>query len=678
MNGQTLRYRAFVSYSHRDAKLAQKLHRRLETFSVPRPLRGARPDGAPLAARIGAIFRDRDELASAGSLSHSIEQALDDSAALIVVCSPAAVASRWVDEEIAYFRRRHPQRPVLAFVIDGDPTVDPRKDPTQAAFPSNLARADVDNPDGALGEPIAADARAQGDGFAQAFLKLVAGLLGLRYDQLRQREQRRRQQRWTALAGLASILAAVFAVLAVQATRARNDAREAQARAELELTSERQTREFLLSVFHQTDPSEARGNSVTVREVLDNAVARIDQTRFSRPEIRSRFLAAMGYAYGELGLTKRGAELLLHSINDPGTNAPSPEARTQRNDNRIGLADLLFSMGEYDGALKQLDAAADLGESLTWQQQAKLDNVRGDVLAYTEKDEQARASYQAALDIIEHAHASMQDSVLARARSLSGMAQLAGFAGDYAQCKQGYARLIDLLLPAVGETHQLAIDATLNLGSCAFQNGDLQDARSDWLRALAAARKVYDPGHPQIATIESNLGRLMLETGDMVGAEPLLRDALASDRKNRAADFDDLAYPLFNLAAARYAQGDRDEAKRLLEEALPIAEKSHHRMHGPILSTLADLACSGSDTARGAELAASAVTVNAEHADIAPWYAAQAKLTQAYCEAMAGTAVAKGTAAPLADQLEHKWGAASPFAKRAREQVRAIEGAKRR
>ena len=60
MNSGPARYRAFISYSHRDGKLAQKLHRRLETFSVPRALRGARPDGTRIDARMGAIFRDRE------------------------------------------------------------------------------------------------------------------------------------------------------------------------------------------------------------------------------------------------------------------------------------------------------------------------------------------------------------------------------------------------------------------------------------------------------------------------------------------------------------------------------------------------------------------------------------------------------------------------------------------
>ncbi|WP_395679878.1 tetratricopeptide repeat protein [Dokdonella sp.] len=675
MNSGHARYRAFISYSHRDGKLAQKLHRRLETFSVPRALRGARPDGTRIDARIGAIFRDRDELASAGSLSRSIEQALDDSAALIVICSPAAVASRWVGEEIAYYRRRHPERPVFAFVGDGDPGLDPRTDPMRAAFPANLALADVDDATGPLGEPIAADARAQGDGFSQAFLKLVAGLLGLRYDQLRQREQRRRQRRWTVVAALASLLAAVFAVLAVQAMRARNVAREAQARAELELTSEQQTREFLLSVFRLSDASEARGNNVTVREVLDRAVARIDSTAFARKAVRARFLATMGQAYASLGLTHRGTALLRQSIED--APASDPELLAQRIDSGLELADLLYSMGEYDEALAALQKA-DAGERMSWQQRARLGNVRGDVLAYSEKDADARIAYQAALDSVPTGAIASRDGVLARSRSLAGFALLAQFGGDYDSAMSGYASVVALLESAVGEKQPDTINAILALGSNAYLKGDLARARIEFERCLRAAQSVYDAGSPVIASIESNLGRLLLETGDAAGAEPMLRDALASDRKYMSENFDDLAYPLFNLAAARYAQGDRDEAKRLLEEAAPIADRSHHRMHGPILSTLADLACSGSDTARGAELAASAVTVSAEHADIAPWYAAQAKLTQAYCQAMAGTAVAKGAAAALAEQLEHKWGAASPFTRRARAQVRAIEGAGRR
>jgi tetratricopeptide (TPR) repeat protein len=672
MSVASVRYRAFISYSHRDAALTQKLHRRLETYTVPRALRGVQPDGSEIGARLGAIFRDRDELASSGSLSRGIEDALDASAALIVVCSPTAVASPWVDAEIAYFRRKYPGRPAFAFVVAGDPGADPRKEPQRAAFPLNLLRSDVDDPGSALGEPIAADAREQGDGFSAAFLKLVAGLLGLRYDQLRRRELRRRQQRGALLAGLSLTLAAIFAVLAVQATLARNEARAAQSRAELELTSERQTREFLLSVFNLADPNEAQGNNITVREILDRAVARIEHTEFTRVEIRSRFFATMGQAYSSLGLNKRGVELLRHSITDLSAGDLSAEARTQVIDSRIDLANLLYNMGEYDESLKQLDAAGAANQKLTGLQRARLENVRGDVLAYTEKDAPARSAYQAALTAIEQSHIESRDGILERSRGLSGMALLELFAGNYGKAKSGYAQVVELLQAAVGESHPNTIAAMNTLGSCAFQNGDVAEARADWLRALTTAQKVFDPGSPMIATIENNLGRLMLETGDLAGAEPLLRDALASDRKNNSETFDDLAYPLYNLAFLRFVQDGRDEAAKLLDTALPIAEKANHRMLGPILTTQADLHCSNGDLQHGAAFAERAIEVTAEHADIAPWYADQAALTQKYCVALAGTRIERDTLDKPLATLKKKWGESSPFTRRAAEQIQEI------
>lgn len=674
MTSDGLRYRAFLSYSHRDEVQAQRLHRRLETWSVPRALRGTAVHGAPLGARLGPVFRDREELASAGSLSQAIREALDAAAALIVLCSPAAVASPWVAQEIAYFRRQHPDRPVLAFVVAGEPGADPAREPQRAAFPLPLLLHDVDNPAGARGEPIAADAREQGDGFAAAFLKLVAGLLSLRYDQLRQRELRRRQRRWAAVAALSCTLTLVFAVLAVQALRARDAARAAQARAELELTSERQTREFLLSVFHLADANEARGNSVTVREVLDRAVAGIDRSEFSRAAIRARFLASMGQAYSSLGLNKRGAELLRRSIDDLGQDAGDDAARSQRNDSRLELAALAYSMGDYDEATRQLDAVAAEEARLEWAQRVRLHVVRGDVLAYTEHDAEAQAAYRTALEALAAAPSGAREAVLLRARALSGQALLAQFGGDNAGAERGYAQVVELLQAEVGETHPDTIAAVISLGSCAFQKGDREAARRHWLRALAAARQVFDPGNPQIATIENNLGRLLLETGDLTGAEPLLRDALASDRRHMAADFDDLAYPLYNLAYVRYARGDAAEARQLLDEALPIAAKSRHRMYGPILSTLADLHCRGGDASAGAELAAQAEGVGDEQAEAAPWYAAQARLTRQYCRAVGGATPAAFDAEAAVATVTAKWGSASPFARRAREQAQVIAG----
>lgn len=221
-----MRYRAFLSYSHADAAWARWLLRRLEGYRVPKRLVGAPGRDGPVPARLGAIFRDRDEFPSAGDLSDSIRGALAESAALVVVCSPEAAASRWVDAEVAAFRAQGRGARVLCFVVAGDPA---SREPGRDCFPPALLRPDDA---GVVREPLAADARREGDGRERAFLKLVAGLLGVGYDALARRETQRRNRRlgWIAAAAVAGM--AVTSGLAISAHVARNDAQRRQAQAE--------------------------------------------------------------------------------------------------------------------------------------------------------------------------------------------------------------------------------------------------------------------------------------------------------------------------------------------------------------------------------------------------------------------------------------------------------------
>jgi len=672
MGESGLRYRAFLSYSHRDSRITARLHRRLEGFRLPRGVQPNRPGATP-PERLAPVFRDRDELASAERLSASIEQALDESAALIVVCSPAAAASPWVEQEIRYFRQRHPQRPVFAFVAVGEPGLDPRLAPGQAAFPLALALADIEHRDGPLGEPIAADAREQGDGFGNAFLKLAAGLLDVRYASLHNREQRRRQQRW-ALAGAACLLLTLsFAFLAWQATVARDAAQSAQARAELELTSERQTRGFLLSVFQLADASEARGNTVTVREVLDRAVARIDETQFSRPEIRSRYLATLGQAYASLGLNRRSAELLAQSVDS--VVVQGPEQQQQSIESLIELGFVLFDMGEYDEALRRLEQVHQVAgdhTAMSPMQRARAANARASVLMFQEEDEEAGRLFQTALETLHEAVEPGEAERLARAQSLTGLAMIEQFSGRHEAAERLYGQAISAWLEAVGEFHPGTIGTLSQRASNAHAMGERELAQVQFERALELARRVYDEHSPQIGTLKNNLGRLALEQGDATNAEPLLREALDSDRRHRSETFDDLAFSLNNLALVRRMQGDADEARTLLTEALPIAEGAGHPMLGQILAGLADIACTSGEAEAGLAWAERAVAAEHERDPSPRWQIDDAELTRAYCRHHQGQAVAEDAVRAWRAAIEQRWPDASPFAQRAQRQSLAI------
>ena len=672
LNG--FRYRAFISYSHRDEVFCARLHRRLETYRPPRKAFADSEQNSGSRGRIRPVFRDQDELASSDSLSSAIETALDESEVLIVLCSPASAQSRWVNEEIAYFRRNYPERKVFPIVIDGDPGANPRENPQTAAFAEAMLLADIDDPDGLLGEPLAADARKEADGFTIAFLKLVAAILDVPFDRLRQRDLRRRQRRLAFALVATTALSATLAVMAWRATVARDEAREARAQAELELLSERQTRTFLLSVFQLADPGEARGNTVTVREVLDRAVARIDSTEFARPVIKARFLATMGQAYSSLGILNRSVELLQQSLDE----LPDiPETRTdqmQASQARLELADVYFYMGEYEQSLAMLDQVeqAESDESLDPESRAYAANIRGDVLSYLEQDAEALENYQQALTLAAENPMTDEQSASVRHRALGGIAILHHFAGDFALAQSTFKEAVDIIFSTQGEMHPDSIWALLSWGSAAWSNGDTETAEQAWTRSLAIATTVLGDSHPEVGTIKNNLGRLYLDRSEFTRAEPMFRDALTIDRTHRSENLDDLAFPLTSLALTRMAQGDFAEARELLEEARSVSENTGHRMLGPVLTYLADIDCEEGHVQTGAANAELAAPITLDEYGEDNWYTHHARLVQAWCQLRAGLEPdAQGIDLSVDVLIEH-WGDDSYFSNRARDQLREI------
>ena len=186
------KYRAFISYSHKDEKWASWLHKALETFKVPKYLVGETTGMGVVPERMGKVFRDREELSSSHSLGTELTQALKDSACQIVICSPNAAKSHWTNEEILTYKRLGRENRVFCLIVDGEPGADHAE-----CFPEAV-RFKM-GADGVLSdesaEPIAADARPQGDGKLNAKIKLIAGMLGVGFDALKQRELQRQKKR---------------------------------------------------------------------------------------------------------------------------------------------------------------------------------------------------------------------------------------------------------------------------------------------------------------------------------------------------------------------------------------------------------------------------------------------------------------------------------------------------
>jgi hypothetical protein len=272
-----VRYTAFLSYSHRDSAAAGRLHRRLEAYRMPKRLAGSDGARGPVPERLWPIFRDREELPAATDLSETVRAALAQSGALIILCSDHAAGSLWVAEEIETFRTLHPDRPILAAILDGEPP---------DCFPAALRAF---SRDGTWHEPLATDLRPGKDGKQLGLLKLVAGITGVGLDALVQRDAARRVRRITVLSTMALIATLIMAALAVIAFNARREAERQRAEAD-----------GLVEFMHGDLRERLRGvgRLEIMRTVNHRALAYYDrQLPYARPAdllMRARVLQAIG------------------------------------------------------------------------------------------------------------------------------------------------------------------------------------------------------------------------------------------------------------------------------------------------------------------------------------------------------------------------------------------------
>ena len=231
--GSSKRYSAFISYSHSDRAWADWLHKSLERYRLP----GRVIESGVDAARLVPVFLDRAELGASSDLEQSIAAALTDSETLIVICSPSAARSPRVSREIEIFRREVSGR-ILCLLVAGRPNSMLRGGAeAEECFPPPLRKYAMQSPGSS--EPLAADVRSGRGARQEALLKLVAGILDVNLDALRQRDLQRRRRLWAACTGVISLGLVIASALAVYAWEQRDVAITAQSRLLIELAAAR-------------------------------------------------------------------------------------------------------------------------------------------------------------------------------------------------------------------------------------------------------------------------------------------------------------------------------------------------------------------------------------------------------------------------------------------------------
>lgn len=566
------KYKAFISYSHSDEKWASWLHKSLETYKVPKTIVGRETRMGEIPARLMPVFRDRDELPSATNLGELLTESLRASATLIVICSPDAVKSQWVNEEIVTFKRLGRSHRIFCLIVDGEPWASNKPEREhEECFPRALRYElgdDLELSD-VQAEPIAADARLEGDGKINARLKLISGMLGVGFDALKQREANRRHRRMLAFTTAAFVGMAITSGLAVTAYMARLEAEEQRNRAQIEAETAKQTTDFMVGLFSVSDPSEALGNTITAREILDKGAVRIDTELVDQPEIQATLMDTMGSVYQSLGLYPEASDLLKNALDKRLRELGSEStlvAQTQGH-----LAEVLSLLADYESAEPMYRDALStqrrvLGESAP--EIAKTLTGLADLMTMDGRYDEAEPLFRESLAIRQQIDGG--DS-LEVAEGIEYLGMNLYDQGEYpaaeAMLRESNAMRRRILKSS---PHPQLADGLNNEALIYWTEGRLEEAEKLFRDALAMSRVLLEEDHPTITVNLNNLAMVIQDSGDFDSPEPMFREVIDSRKRTLGDRHPGVALALNNLAYLYYDRGEREPAIVLQRESVDM------------------------------------------------------------------------------------------------------------
>ncbi len=368
----------------------------------------------------------------------------------------------------------------------------------------------------------------------------------------------------------ASVAALALVVGAILTTAGMIRATRAKAQTRREAETAQQVSDFLVSLFEMSDPSEARGNTITAREVLDRGAERIDTALTDQPLVQARLLSTVAKVYRALGLYGDARRYYTRALQVRSAALPSDDALVIAS--MLNLAEIQSLLGAYTTAKSLLVAVRNRGTSLA-ATDSLLETVESDLGVIQFQKGQyaaAAAAFQQVVQARERMFGPESEQVAKALRNLGGV-NLA--LGNYAEGEQQLRRALAIAEQRYGMDSPDIVVFLSNLGAAEYYQNNFQDAEASYRRALTIAEKAYGPDHETVGTLLTNLGGLLEEEKKYDEALPLLQRALKIDEATLGPNHRSVAHSLASLGEIYEDLGRHAEAEAALRRALEIRER---------------------------------------------------------------------------------------------------------
>ncbi len=343
---------------------------------------------------------------------------------------------------------------------------------------------------------------------------------------------------------------------------------------------------FLEDIFRSPAPVEARGETVTAKEILDEGSRRIREELESSPDIRATLMGTIGRVYFELGEYQVAAATLKDAL-DLRLEIFGPD-NMMTADAQEDLAVALTALASYQEARGLLEAAL-----VTYR--AKLpetsEEIGTSLLALSELQLQT-GDIDEALLLAEEASRIFEalgaEWVTQLAVSFSIRARVLQLRDDLDAAEALFRRAIELVETTQGNDHPHLAVYLQSLGNLQYSRGDYDDAAATLAEAIETSRRVLG-GHDLLAATLRDRGSVLQAQGDYEGAEALMREALAIDVESRGMVHWRVALDMTILGRLLHDKGDLGGAENVLSKAVEIFDQAFETEHQYTASALTEL-----------------------------------------------------------------------------------------
>jgi non-specific serine/threonine protein kinase/serine/threonine-protein kinase len=349
-----------------------------------------------------------------------------------------------------------------------------------------------------------------------------------------------------------------------------------------------QVSDFLIGVFEVSDPGEARGNSVTARELLDKAAVEISTGLADQPGVQAKLMNVMGQVYMSLGLFDQAGELLESSL--ARRRELFDEGSTEIAEILLDVGRFYTQQGKYDESEEALKRAIEILETARGPEHVDVAaalHALGAVHWRRGEYEQALAVRTRSLEIREKEIGPESVEV---AESLGGVAHIYLALDRFDEAESLFKRALETSERAQGTDHPDFTSLLNGLAEVYRQQARFDEAEPLYLRSLEIDLKILGPEHPTLGYTYNNLALFYKRLDRFEEAEPLYLRALEIREATLPPEHQLIAWTLDNLGMLYLDMERSDEAGVSFDRALAIAEQAvgpEHTDYGIVLNNIA-------------------------------------------------------------------------------------------